>query len=113
VVELGQATPKSSALPDTVTALPGVPLVMGTTTPSFEEFTPTASQVVELVQATPKRFALPDTAWVVTLADAGVLATASPTSAPDTAKRTLTSRRTRTKRNRVVERRAIDEPLVS
>jgi hypothetical protein len=42
VVELEQATPLRFSLPDTVTALPGVPLVMGTTTPSEEELSPTA-----------------------------------------------------------------------
>ena len=54
VVALGQATPKSS-VPGTTTVLPGMPLVIGTTTPSSgpEELTPTGSQVVALGQATP------------------------------------------------------------
>ena len=61
LVVLGQATPRSSKVPDTVTGLPGTPLEMGTTTPvrvktlsTVTWVAPTASQLVVLGQATPK-----------------------------------------------------------
>ena len=49
VVVLVQATPMRVKVPGTVWRLPGVPLVMGTTTPGPEEESPpTATQVVAL-----------------------------------------------------------------
>src|SRR6266571_587825 len=67
VVMLGHATPSSPApgpcVPGTVWALPGVPLVMATTTPWPDELPPTASQRVAVGQATPKRSTVPGTAW--------------------------------------------------
>jgi hypothetical protein len=65
VVLVGQATPNRFWVPGAAWAVPGAPLVMGTTTPSVvASFWPTASHAVELGQATPFR-KVPGTTWTV------------------------------------------------
>jgi hypothetical protein len=65
MVAVEQATAENQLVPETTWALPGVPLVMVTTTPWSEEFKPTASQVVALEQATPMRSAVPEISWAL------------------------------------------------
>ena len=51
MLALGQATPANQVVPETIWALPAVPLVRVTTAPWLEEFEPTASQLVAVEQA--------------------------------------------------------------
>ena len=66
VVGAGTGHFRKRQSPGTTWAVPGVPLVMDTITPTEAEmFSPTASQVVALGQATPPRSWVPDTTWGV------------------------------------------------